>query len=240
VRAWTVVALLVAPHVAGADHAAMKPEARTHLDAGSRAYELQDYDAAIAEFKAGYEIDPRAEFLYAIGQAYRMKSDCEHAVRSYEAVLRAPDGKAFAEAARQNIERCPRTAPAEPPPPQVTPPSPTPPAPTPIHRSAPVAADPPWYRDWTGHALVIGGLTLASGGAIAWQIGRDEATRTHDARDYEQWLAASHSASRAETLERVGVAVGAIGFGIAIAGIVHYAWPGRRVEPGPGGVALRF
>src|SRR5215471_4875654 len=75
----------------GSAHAqseAERAEAKRHLEQGLRLYNVQSYDEAIVEFKAGYQIDPRPEFLYSLGQAQRMNHQCTAAIVSYEAFLR--------------------------------------------------------------------------------------------------------------------------------------------------------
>jgi tetratricopeptide (TPR) repeat protein len=193
-------------------------EADSYLERGKHLYEIQDYDGAIAEYQAGYLVEQRAEFLYGIGQAYRMKGDCERANRSYNEVLRAPDGGALRDAARKNIDRC-RSAP--PPQPQLaSPPPPPPPSPP---REAPA-----WYSDTLGGALVLGGIALGGGGAIAWKIGRDEADRTYGTGSYNAWYASSRQASHADTLQSFGITAVAVGGTAVLAGIVRYVWPEHR------------
>jgi tetratricopeptide (TPR) repeat protein len=84
----------------------IKPAAKQHLEAGLRAYSVQEYAKAIEEFRLGYQLDNRPEFLYAMAQAERLSGDCERAIRSYEAFLRASPPERQVESARQNIGRC--------------------------------------------------------------------------------------------------------------------------------------
>jgi len=220
VRPWLVLGVIAIARVAAAQ-TPMKPEAAAHLERGTHLYEVQDYDGAIAELQAGYLLEQRAEFLYTIGQAYRMKGDCDKAVRSYTEVLHAPDGAPLAEAARQNIERCHQAPTKIEPPPR--------PAPRPVPR-APQPAPEPWYRDGWGHALVAGGLTIAAGGTVAWLAGRDRATETHNAADYGQWQTRFQAADHASTLQTVGVSAMVVGAAAVFGGIVHYRWHGARVD----------
>jgi tetratricopeptide (TPR) repeat protein len=108
----------------------MSPKAKRHFDQGLRLYNVQSYDEAIAEFRAGYQIDPRPEFLYALAQAQRMNRDCPAAIASYETFLRTGPAARQEAAARAQIEACraeiaaaadaaappPAPAPAPPPP----------------------------------------------------------------------------------------------------------------------------
>ena len=104
------IALVVAVvALAGPVHAqsdAARAEAKRHFDQGIRLYNVQSYDEAIVEFKAGYQIDPRPEFLYALGQAQRMNHQCKAAIVSYEAFLRTSPAAKQEEAARRQIDVC--------------------------------------------------------------------------------------------------------------------------------------
>jgi tetratricopeptide (TPR) repeat protein len=75
---------LVTPRHAHAGEPPMKPEARALLDAGLGHYAAKDYEAAIAAFRRGYELDARAEFLFAWAQAERLSGDCASAIELYE------------------------------------------------------------------------------------------------------------------------------------------------------------
>ncbi|MDB4968757.1 MAG: hypothetical protein JWN44_4446, partial [Myxococcales bacterium] len=121
------------------------------LERGLRSYAVGHYDDAIAAFQRGYELQPRADFLYALGQAQRMKGDCRAAASSYRAYLRTAPPEKSAAPARQNLERCQRELAASPP----AAPAPAPvaaPAPAPfadVAASPAVTAPPPrrWQRD---------------------------------------------------------------------------------------------
>ena len=73
--------------VARAARAEDLESARTHYDAGARAYELADYHRAIEEYKASYEASPKTSTLYALGQAYRAVGELELALHSFEQYL---------------------------------------------------------------------------------------------------------------------------------------------------------
>lgn len=84
----------------------MTPEAKAHLDRGLARFGDKQYAAAIAEFDAGYGIDPHPDFLYAKAQAQRLGGDCRAAVVSYRAFLDAAPPESEAALARGNLERC--------------------------------------------------------------------------------------------------------------------------------------
>src|SRR5262249_56193729 len=88
-----------------------KPEARAHLERGLQLYDRNQLDEAIAELKAGHAIDPRPEFLYALGQVHRRKGDCAEAVKYYQAFVDTSPPAHQAAMARELIDKCKRDAP---------------------------------------------------------------------------------------------------------------------------------
>jgi len=48
-----------------------KAAAMAHYEAGTRLYDIHEYDAALKEYKAGYLTRPDPSFLYNIGQCYK-------------------------------------------------------------------------------------------------------------------------------------------------------------------------
>src|SRR5262249_39354314 len=112
--ALVVIAVVAFAGSAYAQSDATPAEARRHFEQGLRLYNVQSYEEAIVEFKAGYQIDPRPEFLYALGQAQRMNHQCKAAIVSYEAFLRTAPAAKQEEAARGQIDVC-RTELAAPP-----------------------------------------------------------------------------------------------------------------------------
>ena len=167
--ALSLVALTLAAGVARADNA--KAAAAAHLVRGSRLYDQGRYDDAIAELKAGYALDARPEFLYALGQAERKRGDCRAAIGWYQRYVDSGPSTQRTVATLVQIDRCkeelassttrPPPAPAEPPPaaatappPEVaTPPSSEPPSEPTAAASAPARdtsprASTPLYKRW--------------------------------------------------------------------------------------------
>jgi tetratricopeptide (TPR) repeat protein len=69
-------------------------QARKMYERGMAHFQLAEYDDAIAKWQEGFRLKPVPEFLYNIGQAYRLSSRPEKAVQNYRAYLRmAPDAK---------------------------------------------------------------------------------------------------------------------------------------------------
>src|SRR5688572_28151474 len=54
--------------------AAVKERARAHFKAGSALLAVGDYDKAIASYLEAYELLPLPDFLFNLGQAYRLKN----------------------------------------------------------------------------------------------------------------------------------------------------------------------
>jgi hypothetical protein len=61
--------------------------ARTHFEAGRALYQLGNYDEALREFAAGYELAPRPQFLLNLGQCYRKLDNLEKAREMYQRYL---------------------------------------------------------------------------------------------------------------------------------------------------------
>ena len=114
-----VVALLllsVAGH-AGEPPAA-KEKARVHFKAGSAFLEAGVYDKAISEYLEAYRLLPLPDFLFNLGQAYRLQgtaADLQKAAQYYRQYLaQRPDGVGAAEAREHlaSIEPDPGAAPS--------------------------------------------------------------------------------------------------------------------------------
>src|SRR5438105_13617435 len=63
-------------------------EAKQHYENGMAHFNLEEWEAAIEEWKAGYRAKPVAQFLYNIAQAYRLSKHSEEALSFYQRYLR--------------------------------------------------------------------------------------------------------------------------------------------------------
>ena len=63
-------------------------QAKKLYERGMAHFQLAEYDEAIAKWQEGFRTKPVPEFLYNIGQAYRLSSRPEKAVQNYRAYLR--------------------------------------------------------------------------------------------------------------------------------------------------------
>ena len=141
-------AALASPARAGA--ADDEERARGHYEIGLGLYRLGDYEGALKEFGAGYELARKPGFLLNLGQTYRKLGELREARDMYRQYLAAVphDDPALPEARKvlAELERAIRAArPPEPPPPSPsTEPAPAPtPSPPPPAMPPPSAAAPP-------------------------------------------------------------------------------------------------
>ena len=206
------------------------------LERGLRSYAVGRYDEAIASFQRGYELAPRPDLLYALGQAQRMKGDCRAAVASYRAYLRTAPPERSAAPARQNLERCEKELASSPSAPNTSPSapntSPSAPSTSPSAPSTSAAAPNPSAdarsavprrraRDDRAAAILAsaGGAALVAGGVL-WGVGEAGARSLADAATYDQFAAHARDGdtyARERIAGMVGVAVGGALVTIAIA-----------------------
>jgi tetratricopeptide (TPR) repeat protein len=139
---WIVIAALlaVAPAAAQAqpkkrDDAAERKkreqEAIAHYQEGQKHYNLGEFDEAIAEYKAAYDLTSAPGLLFNIAQAYRLKRDPSKALFFYRTYLREDpnaENRADVELLIEQLEReAAGTAPPKVDPPKVDPPKVDPP-----------------------------------------------------------------------------------------------------------------
>ena len=198
------------------------------LQRGLRSYAVGRYDEAIAAFQRGYELEPRPDFLYALGQAQRMKGDCHAAVASYRAYLRTSPPERSAAPARQNLERCEHELANAPPPtspPVAAPVEPaTPPPPTIV-----VVTPKPRVRDDRPAAVLagVGGAALVSG-AVLWGVGEAGARSLADASTYDQFAAHGHEAATFSGERIGGIVAVAVGGALVTVAVARWAWLARH------------
>jgi hypothetical protein len=135
--------------------------ARTHFEAGRALYQLGNYDEALREFAAGYELAPRPQFLLNLGQCYRKLDNLEQARAMYQRYLhdapvsdpeRAQAQQILAEIDRQIADKQAAAAAAAAPPPTAPTGTTAAPASAPTATATLTAAAParkPWIkRNW--------------------------------------------------------------------------------------------
>jgi tetratricopeptide (TPR) repeat protein len=216
-RAALVVAALFA---AVAAHAS---PASDLLERGLRSYAVGRYDEAIAAFQRGYELEARPDFLYALGQAQRMKGDCRDAVASYRAYLRTSPPERGAAPARQNLERCEHElANAPPPSPTVVEP---PPAVVPPPPAMPPSSPPRRARDDRAAAVLagVGGAAVVAGAAL-WGVGESGARSLADATTYDQYAAHGADAGAFGRERTAGIVTLAVGGALVTVAVARWSW----------------
>lgn len=247
------VLILLAPASAQADRQArkLKQAAMAHYGEGR-------YAEAAREFRAAHALAPDRELLYALGQALRLCGDCAGAIAAYEEFLATSPPAKQAGAAREKIEVCRKELPE----PQQSPPRP---APAPEATGGPAAhiqlgagleapeRPPParraWYRDVLGGALTGGGLVAAAAGTWLIVDARGALGAVERAETEEEFIDAKAAADRARGRHTAGIALVAIGAGMATGGVVRYLLLRRDRQGGsaalsasvaPDGAAILF
>lgn len=208
-------------------------EARSRYELGIKHYNLGEFGAAIAEFKAAYELSGEPDLLFNIAQAYRLKEDYKEALFFYDSYLRLrPDAANRADvesriaATRKLLEEQkqlqeslpqgvipPADGTAEPPPPEL---------------GAPAPALPPASRRSTRIASLVcagTGVALAGGSAYFAMRAKDGWDEINSlAVDRGAW-SPHHAEVEADASRSERIAIGfalAGGVGLAAAGVLGY------------------
>src|SRR5262249_34291360 len=84
----------------------MKPEAEALYTRGMQLYNAGKIAEAKVELRAGQAIDPRPEFLYALGQCERNLKNCARATEYYQEFLATLPPEQQRKLARMQLERC--------------------------------------------------------------------------------------------------------------------------------------
>lgn len=202
----------------------------THLERGIEFYAEKQYELAIVEFRAGYALDPRADFLFALAQAERLSGDCPTAVVYYKRFLETDPDPNQAEAARVNTRRCERALESGP---GGRPEEPTDlaldgaeaaTAAEPAAVASPVITRDPegrtgWYGDPLGGAL-IGGSAVGLGLGVAFLVATSSAeSAAASATTYDDYTAHLDRARRNRTFSVIG-----FGAGLALGAAATYRY----------------
>lgn len=251
----TFIALLT---LAPAARAGDNPNAQAHLAKATAHYNLQEWKAAIDEYRAAYQLDPNPQTLFPIAQAQRMSGDCRSAILSYRAYIRGASASG-AHAAEDLVKECQKTideqdraakAALEPPrTPDVKKETPaTPPSSAPAVKQAP-AAPGPWILDPLGDVLVVVGVGgLAVGGTLL-TLGNVAMGGSAAKPDYRAYDLAVDAASVQQTAGVVALIGGGVFAGLAVWRFIavanrnareRTALQGLSVSPGPGGGSVSY
>ncbi|MBK7079081.1 MAG: hypothetical protein IPH44_43125 [Myxococcales bacterium] len=100
------ISIVIATLAAGSPAVLAEPApaaAEAHRQRGIALYQTQRYEEAIAEFTAGYEVEPRPVFLFNIAQARKQVGDCR-AVQAFRRFLAAVELLPVDAPARREVE----------------------------------------------------------------------------------------------------------------------------------------
>lgn len=194
---------------------------KAHVDAAMKAHADGNFELALTELQAAYDIAPKPELLYAMGQVQAKLGRCKEAIVLYEkfaATQTDADSKAIT---RQAIDACKVEEPQQPPPPTKPPP---PPPPKPSTKQ-------PFYTDVLGDALVGAGVVAGVASVLVYVAARGDLDDAEVAPTLTQYR---DDVDAAKTKRAIAVAL-AIGGGALIAGgIVRFA----TIDPLPEGGAV--
>jgi hypothetical protein len=192
-------------------------EVKQHVAAATEAHAAGKLDVALSELRAAYAIDPRPDFVFAIGQVQAGQGDCAGARESYEqyrAALKNEAGiGAAVDAAIAACGAAPEPA--------------TEPAPAPAPPSAAVVTARPWYADVVGDALVGGGAVALVASALEYRAARsalDDAEHAPTLADYESRVDSAHGD------RTVSLVLGVAGVALVAGGVYHFMRHGASDE----------
>ena len=192
--------------------------ARLHYQAGEKLYLLGRYPDALREFRDGYALEPRPEFLINLGQVHRKLGNRAAAVAMFEQFLAGTTTDDPRRLAVHDILRDLRAEiDAEP---AAREPSLSA-QPVAARRAGPDGADAAaahhrWYRDWVGGTLTSAGLLGAGVGTGLF------VSANADIGDAQIDLDRYFDARDASTTRTVGLVVLGAGTALVIGGIVRY------------------
>jgi hypothetical protein len=195
--------LVAAAATAAIAHADSAGAAAKHMEKGLRLYNTQDYDGAITEWRQAYLLVPSADTLFAIGQAQRLKGDCNAAVLTYRNTMRETTKTEQRAEIQKVIDVCEEKLKAEIVERQK--------GPQPLPVAAPAAPREmhvPWYNDPLAVSLLIGGSAgLAVGGTFV-MLARSAEDDAEAATNYQSFASSARRAERNRTIGIVGFAAG--------------------------------
>lgn len=237
------------------------PSALEHLEAGKRAFGVQQYDKVIAEYTAAGLADAAPLILYDLAQTYRAMKQYEKAIPEYELFLErgkpGPEVRALVTChvttMKLELNHAASTAPPSGPPseptgaqPTATVASPQVPLPSPAPARDEHASESSETTRWTGKrklavGLAVGGVGFLGAGtvfAIQGQNYKDDANRLCPATacaNADQANALSDRASTRATLANVSFGVGA---GLVVGAVVLWVVGTPSARAGSGEAAI--
>lgn len=199
--------------------------AKEHYQNGLTKYNLQDFDAALNEFKAAYAQVQDPSFLFNIAQCQRNLGQYEAAAKSYRAFLNsAPDAtnRAQVEKLIEQMDQAAKDERSRTPPTGVNPPSATTQALRVATAPPPPAIPAPWYRSAAGWSLIGGGAIAIVIGGVLVGHGFDLQNEPYNSLQQQHDLQASATNYSIGGWTVLGVGAGALVSGSVVFGIQQH------------------
>jgi tetratricopeptide (TPR) repeat protein len=177
------------------------------LKEGLQNYEAARYEEARESFRQGYELDPKPEFLFAMGQTERLSGDCSSALVFYGRFLDSKPANLHVELVNQMMEKCVIALGSSP----IAKEESKEPVAAPVVSVKPIHTSPaidyrPWHREPIGLTLLSTGVVSVIAGGTFMAMAKS--TSTASAQTYQKHEVALEKAKRQQVIGVVGVAAG--------------------------------
>jgi hypothetical protein len=234
--------------LATARDASAQPTSAEHAKKAQNAYDVQNWSAAIQEYQAAYQAEPKPEYLWGLAQAQRAAGDYAAAIKSYKAFKRndaatpgqvaAAEGqiaKCEAELEKKQSEAAkkqPDPAVAPTPPPSAAPATPAvaPPPPPPEAPSGPK----PFYADVLGDVLLGTGVVAAGIGTYFLLSGNADMRATPQSPSYRGYDSGVDDAAKKQTIGVLVMSGGGLFVGLAVVRYLTMSNGAKSSEPRQG------
>lgn len=212
-RARLLVCILLAsacpPSIARAGTALplIEQKGQALIQRGNAFYDAKQFDKAVVEYDAAYQLMEAPGLLFNIAQCYRQKGDKPKALEHYKSFIRlVPEGKTSDEA-REHVKRL-----------EVE-----------VRRDEEEARQlrAARLRRNSGIGLTVGGVLLAGAGGLLYYLADVDLNTADSAADVQTWTTRSDAAAQKQIAAPVMLGIGAAA---VIGGIVCLALPRRVAE----------
>jgi hypothetical protein len=239
-KSMPIIAIVLASATAQAKP--FRETAKSHIDKATKAHKAGNFDVALTELQAAYEIEPQPKLVFAIAQVEAKLGNCDSAIEHYTQFLSSTKDKAKQAVVKQAIAACkpkleePTPVVEEPPPPPAPEPAPAPvvePTPPPPQAPAPIVVAPsppmtvttkrPFYHDVLGDVLVVGGVAAGVVSFIEYRgavADLDAAESAPSLTEYNDLVGKAHDNRNLSLAIAAGSAV------LLVAGVVRFAMHG--------------
>jgi tetratricopeptide (TPR) repeat protein len=221
------VIVVVVAIAARASAQPVDPTAADRARAGAEYFRVGNFEAALAEYRAAFELDRDAAHLYAMAAIEQQRGGCAAAIELYQQFIATEPPAEDIAAAEAAIEVCrDKLGISEPVPPEPGPTEapvrrdPPPPATTRVYR--------PFYRDVLGDALAVGGLAgVITSGVFVVRARSAASSAGEPGRSQDEYDA---DWQRARDRRRVAWIAGGIGVALIAGAVVRWVTADRWRE----------